>query len=71
MIYVGIDDVNTTQFRKIYNLITIMSIMNIEVKELIIRKHLNGMALRDIADHLKTAKNIEISKDTVNNIINQ
>jgi len=48
-----------------------MSIMHIEIKELIIRKHLNGMALRDIADHLKIAKNIEISKDTVNNIINE
>jgi peptidoglycan hydrolase CwlO-like protein len=45
--------------------------MHIEIKELIIRKHLNGMALRDIADHLKIAKNIEISKDTVNNIINE
>ena len=48
-----------------------MSIMHIEIKEIIIRKHLNGMALRDIADHLKIAKNIEISKDTVNNIINE
>ena len=45
--------------------------MHIEIKEIIIRKHLNGMALRDIADHLKIAKNIEISKDTVNNIINE